>query len=79
MHLNAPVRGPNCVDCRLTLAYPRPFFTMVLHRHFDPDDGFLALLTGRKRVRLFSPRHVNEMYINPTGSLGRTLQVLFME
>uniref|UniRef100_A0A7S3PGZ2 JmjC domain-containing protein n=1 Tax=Aplanochytrium stocchinoi TaxID=215587 RepID=A0A7S3PGZ2_9STRA len=42
--------------------------------HFDPDDGLLIVLSGKKTVRVFPPRYVDEMYPNPLGSYGRTIQ-----
>jgi hypothetical protein len=44
--------------------------------HFDPDDGFLMLLRGTKRVRLFSPSRnsLDVMCPNKLGSHGRTIQ-----
>ena len=49
--------------------------------HFDPDDGFLLVISGRKRVRLISPQRIEEMYPNPLGSYGRTVQsqIVFTE
>ena len=42
--------------------------------HVDPDEGFLFLLRGSKRITLFPPSHVSSLYPNPLGSLGRTVQ-----
>mmetsp|Transcript_2712 Transcript_2712/g.3656 ORF Transcript_2712/g.3656 Transcript_2712/m.3656 type:complete len:734 (+) Transcript_2712:116-2317(+) len=42
--------------------------------HFDPDDGLLIVLSGKKTVRLFPPSHLDEMYPNGLGSYGRTIQ-----
>ena len=42
--------------------------------HFDPDDNFLCILSGRKTVRLFSPKYFERMYVNELGSLGYSLQ-----
>jgi tRNA-Thr(GGU) m(6)t(6)A37 methyltransferase TsaA len=43
--------------------------------HFDPDDGMLILLTGRKRVRLFpAASPMDAMSPNPLGADGRTVQ-----
>ena len=41
--------------------------------HFDPDDGLLAVIQGRKDVRLF-PCDPDPLYPNPLGSKGRTVQ-----
>lgn len=38
--------------------------------HVDPDDGLLMMAQGRKRVRLYSWIHLNDMYPNPLGSKG---------
>ena len=42
--------------------------------HFDPDDGLLMLLHGRKRCRLFPPSQLPNLYPNQLGSYGRTIQ-----
>eukprot|EP00472_Partenskyella_glossopodia_P001630 CAMPEP_0197533712 /NCGR_PEP_ID=MMETSP1318-20131121/44436_1 /TAXON_ID=552666 /ORGANISM="Partenskyella glossopodia, Strain RCC365" /LENGTH=253 /DNA_ID=CAMNT_0043090697 /DNA_START=62 /DNA_END=823 /DNA_ORIENTATION=- len=42
--------------------------------HMDPDDNFLIILEGQKRVKLFSPSPVSRMYPNPLGSKGKTIQ-----
>ena len=42
--------------------------------HLDPDCGFLAVLSGRKRVRLWPSHLVHELYPNPLGADGRTIQ-----
>ncbi|EDO33170.1 predicted protein [Nematostella vectensis] len=41
--------------------------------HFDPDDNFLIMVHGRKRVRLFGGR-LSPLYPNELGSKGRTIQ-----
>ena len=41
--------------------------------HFDPDDGFLVMISGTKRVRLYGC-DVRTMYPNPLGSKGKTVQ-----
>ncbi|XP_033120525.1 bifunctional peptidase and arginyl-hydroxylase JMJD5-like [Anneissia japonica] len=41
--------------------------------HFDPDDGLLVMLKGRKRVKLFGC-DLTTMYPNPLGSKGKTVQ-----
>jgi hypothetical protein len=41
--------------------------------HFDPDDNFLAMIQGRKRVRLFG-HDLDSLYPNPLGSQGKTVQ-----
>lgn len=56
-----------------------PFFWLAPSGHYefmhlDPDCGFLAILTGRKRVRLWPSHLVRELYPNPLGADGRTLQ-----
>ena len=42
--------------------------------HFDPDDNFLVMIRGRKRVRLFGYGHLESLYPNPLGSYGKTVQ-----
>jgi len=42
--------------------------------HYDPDDGMLAIITGKKRVSLFNYNFLKNMYPNPMGSRGRTIQ-----
>eukprot|EP01121_Diplochlamys_sp_Union-15-3_P021656 TRINITY_DN8887_c0_g1_i1.p1 TRINITY_DN8887_c0_g1~~TRINITY_DN8887_c0_g1_i1.p1 ORF type:complete len:279 (+),score=42.77 TRINITY_DN8887_c0_g1_i1:264-1100(+) len=42
--------------------------------HFDPDDGLLSIITGRKKVTLFSYNYLKHLYPNPLGSPGRTVQ-----
>ena len=42
--------------------------------HLDPDCGFLAVISGRKRVRLWPSHLVHELYPNPLGADGRTIQ-----
>ena len=42
--------------------------------HLDPDCGFLAVLSGRKLVRLWPSHLVHELYPNPLGADGRTIQ-----
>ncbi|KAL6042699.1 jmjC domain-containing protein 5 isoform X2 [Balamuthia mandrillaris] len=42
--------------------------------HIDPDDNFLCIVRGQKRVLLFNPAHLPKMSVNPLGSLGFTLQ-----
>ena len=41
--------------------------------HFDPDDNFLIMIQGRKRVRLFG-HDIDSLYPNPLGSYGKTIQ-----
>lgn len=41
--------------------------------HFDPDDNFLVMIRGRKRVLLFG-HDLDNMYPNPLGSHGKTVQ-----
>ncbi len=41
--------------------------------HFDPDDNFLVMIRGRKRVRLFG-HDLASLYPNPLGSQGKTVQ-----
>lgn len=41
--------------------------------HFDPDDNFLIMVQGRKRVRLFG-HDLESLYPNPLGSHGKTVQ-----
>ena len=41
--------------------------------HFDPDDGFLVMIAGTKRIRLYGC-DINTMYPNPLGSKGKTIQ-----
>jgi len=42
--------------------------------HFDPDDNFLVIIRGRKRVRLFGHHNLQSLYPNPLGSYGKTIQ-----
>jgi len=42
--------------------------------HFDPDDNFLIVLSGEKRVRLYPAKELINMYPNELGSKGRTIQ-----
>ena len=44
------------------------------YNHVDPDDGMLMIMSGSKRVRLYSPDQIHKVYPNPLGSKGRTLQ-----
>ncbi len=41
--------------------------------HFDPDDNFLVMVRGSKRVLLFG-HDLDGMYPNRLGSLGKTVQ-----
>ena len=41
--------------------------------HFDPDDGMLIMLQGRKHVHLYGC-DPEPLYPNPLGSKGRTVQ-----
>ena len=41
--------------------------------HFDPDDNFLIMIQGRKRVRLYG-HDLDSLYPNPLGSHGKTIQ-----
>jgi len=40
----------------------------------DPDDNFLIILEGCKRVRMCEPSPVSRRYPNPLGSKGKTIQ-----
>ena len=42
--------------------------------HFDPDDNFLLVFKGQKRVRLFPAQDIDKLYPNPLGSKGKTIQ-----
>ena len=42
--------------------------------HFDPDDNFLIVFAGRKRVRLYPAKDIQKLYPNPLGSKGKTIQ-----
>ena len=42
--------------------------------HFDPDDNFLIVLSGRKHVRLYPACYLENLYPNPLGSRGKTIQ-----
>ena len=42
--------------------------------HVDADDGYLCILNGQKRVRMFPARSFAYMYPHAIGSLGRTVQ-----
>lgn len=44
------------------------------YTHFDPDDGMLFLISGHKEVRLFHWQYLENLYPNPMGSKGRTIQ-----
>lgn len=44
------------------------------YNHFDPDDGFLIILSGLKQVRLFSCESIDRLYPNALGTKGRTIQ-----
>lgn len=41
--------------------------------HFDPDDNFLIVISGKKHVRLYEC-DVENMYPNKLGSKGKTIQ-----
>ncbi|TRY64207.1 hypothetical protein TCAL_11500 [Tigriopus californicus] len=41
--------------------------------HFDPDDNFLVMIQGRKKIRLFG-YDIDSLYPNPLGSHGKTVQ-----
>ena len=41
--------------------------------HFDPDDNFLVMVRGRKRVLLFG-HDLTGLYPNRLGSKGKTVQ-----
>lgn len=41
--------------------------------HFDPDDGFLVMISGRKKIKLYGC-DIKTMYPNPLGSKGKTVQ-----
>lgn len=38
--------------------------------HFDPDDNFLIVLSGRKKVKLYEAKHLQRLYPNPLGYKG---------
>ena len=42
--------------------------------HFDPDDNFLIVFSGEKHVRLYRADDLDNLYPNPLGSYGRTIQ-----
>lgn len=42
--------------------------------HVDSDDGVLCILSGKKKVYLYSYNHFFDLYPNPLGSKGRTIQ-----
>ncbi|XP_039250544.2 tRNA wybutosine-synthesizing protein 5-like [Styela clava] len=42
--------------------------------HFDPDEGMLMIIEGRKRVKLYKSSDLDELYPNPLGSKGKTIQ-----
>eukprot|EP00164_Ancoracysta_twista_P008924 GFYU01013047.1.p1 GENE.GFYU01013047.1~~GFYU01013047.1.p1 ORF type:complete len:333 (+),score=77.05 GFYU01013047.1:456-1454(+) len=42
--------------------------------HYDPDDNFLAVLHGIKKLRMFSNKYLHNMYPNPLGRKGYTIQ-----
>lgn len=44
------------------------------YTHFDPDDGLLFIISGQKTVKLFHWKYLENMYPNPFGSKGRTIQ-----
>lgn len=44
------------------------------YTHFDPDDGMLFVVSGHKDVRLFHWKYLENLYPNPLGSKGRTIQ-----
>ena len=42
--------------------------------HSDPDDNVLIMVAGRKRVRIVSPRCVQQMSPRPLGTNGKAIQ-----
>ena len=42
--------------------------------HVDPDDNFLAIVNGKKKLLLVPPSEFESLYPHPLGSLGYTLQ-----
>lgn len=46
------------------------------YNHMDPDDNLLLVVSGVKRVRLFSPQFggLRSLYPNPLGSPGKAIQ-----
>lgn len=42
--------------------------------HFDPSEGMLMMIRGRKRVKLYSSSDLSKLYPNPLGSKGKTIQ-----
>ncbi|XP_065666670.1 lysine-specific demethylase 8 isoform X1 [Hydra vulgaris] len=42
--------------------------------HFDPDDNFLIVFSGEKHVKLYRADDLKNLYPNPFGSNGRTIQ-----
>ena len=51
-----------------------PKFTHLLFFSLNPDDNFLVIIRGRKRVRLFGHHNLQSLYPNPLGSYGKTIQ-----
>ena len=56
---------PSCLHC--------PSCCSFQFCHYDPDDNFLVIIRGRKRVRLFG-HDLSGLYPNPLGSHGKTVQ-----
>jgi hypothetical protein len=42
--------------------------------HFDPDDNIFTLISGKKHFRLYNPSQLHNLYPNPLGSKGYTIQ-----
>eukprot|EP00808_Paulinella_micropora_P018006 g73518.t1 len=56
-----------------------PFLWVAAEKHYeychqDPDDNFLLVTEGVKRVRMFGPEWLAALYPNPLGARGRTIQ-----
>ena len=67
-----------CLPEHIECIHSGPFMWMAHNKHyefthFDPDEGML-LCKGTKQVTLFPPRHIAALYLNPPGSLGRTVR-----
>ena len=44
------------------------------YTHFDPDEGCLIIIEGKKQVRLFDSKDPSLLKPNKYGSMGRTIQ-----
>ena len=44
------------------------------YTHFDPDEGCLIIIEGKKQVRLFDSTDPSLLKPNKYGSMGRTIQ-----